>query len=48
MIDMTYELICNTCGREIPDCTRYVEHDGIVFCNDLCDGEYCDREDNDE
>jgi len=41
---MTYELICNNCGREIPDCTKYIEHNEMVFCNDECEDEYREKE----
>ena len=40
---MTYELICDNCGRIIPDCTNHIEDGILVFCNDECEFEYYDK-----
>ena len=37
---MTWELICDECGRAIPEGTRHIERNGLVFCNDECEAEY--------
>lgn len=35
------ELICYYCGKQIIDCTRYIEYDdGTVFCNIECEAGY--------
>lgn len=40
-----YELICENCGKEIPEGRRFVERaDGKVFCNSECDSEYDTRD----
>ena len=40
---MSYEIICDNCGEEIPEGCRHVERvDGKCFCNDECDAEYGD------
>ena len=38
---MTFELICDGCGKEIFDCMHHIEYDnGLVFHNEDCEDKY--------
>ena len=39
-----YELICDGCGKEILDCTNYIElYNGVLFHNNECERKYYDE-----
>ena len=37
---MTWELICDKCGKAIPMGLHFIEDGNLVFCNENCYNEY--------
>ena len=37
---MTWEPICDNCGKMIPSGMTYIDHNGLIFCNNECQGDY--------